>query len=60
MCEGQEHPWDQHEFFDREETLEEEGLRGKDEPDDCTDPQTAEWGLAGGPAADDTQTKSPG
>ncbi|XP_027861789.1 WW domain binding protein 1-like a [Xiphophorus couchianus] len=60
VCEGQEHPWDQHEFFDREETLEEEGLRGKDEPDDCTDPQTAEWGLAGGPAADDTQTKSPG
>ncbi|XP_012707528.2 WW domain binding protein 1-like a [Fundulus heteroclitus] len=53
VCDSQDHLWDQPEFFDREEMLEEEGVRGMEEPGDHPDPRSA-------PAAEDGQTKSPG
>ncbi|KAK5604785.1 hypothetical protein CRENBAI_010900 [Crenichthys baileyi] len=56
VCDGQDHPWDQHDFFEREEMLEEEGVRGMQEPG----AQPAEQSHVVPPAAVTTLTKSPG
>ncbi|XP_047208413.1 WW domain binding protein 1-like isoform X2 [Girardinichthys multiradiatus] len=56
VCDGQDHPWDQHDFFEREEMLEEEGVRRMQEPG----AQPAEQSHVVPPAAVTILTKSPG
>lgn len=47
VCDGQEHPWDQHDFFEGEEMLEEGGVREMEDRGDSSD--FAEQSHAGTP-----------